>query len=701
VKYVSLFSGIEAASVAWEAPLGWQPLAFAEIDPFASAVLAYHWPHVPNYGDVSRIDGRQFRGIADIVVGGSPCFPKGTAVLTHTGFKDISEVAVGDEVLTHRNRWRPVTATMCHMSDTVTLKGHGHPGLALTPKHRLWATTTGRLWNNDRRSYDRTIAEPDWCEAQAMVGKYWSSPHTFPAEDVPSMIVGEREIGYDVESEDFFWFVGYWLGNGHAFAHKRSPAAETQERRTIAVSCAHAKSDQIAERLAHLPMTFCRSEERTATRFTNRCLAPYRWLTEHFGKGAAGKTLPGWAYGMKREYRAALLAGYLAADGCTIKNYQQITTVSKHLALGIKMLAQSLGYTVSLYFNERPPTHVIEGRTVNQRSWYQLRLWTTARSAFSTAEHTFGLVRESTTSRIIQPVYNITVEEDHSYVTDSIVVKNCQDVSVAGKRAGFRDETGAITRSGLFFEMARIVDEAQPRYWLLENVPGMLSSQKGEDFKTVLDMYEELGYIIDAEILDAQHFGVPQRRRRVFVLGERVEDLFAHAGTRPTLVLAQCLLELATATLTISRDMSKGKKKTDEIAKYSAEGIQRRLHLFDLQRRGGQLIDRHIGANTVLATADGALELIGDSAAGTPMSDDELLQIGHFALPLVTTVASATRTHPSYWTAAEAADDFLREYRNYGARQASGTLFDDVGGVRQWRDFERQAADTDDALRHP
>lgn len=72
MKYVSIFSGIEAATVAWQ-PLGWEPLAFSEIDPFPSTVLQHHYPNVPNLGDITKIDWRPYVGAADIVVGGSPC----------------------------------------------------------------------------------------------------------------------------------------------------------------------------------------------------------------------------------------------------------------------------------------------------------------------------------------------------------------------------------------------------------------------------------------------------------------------------------------------------------------------------------------------------------------------------------------------------------------------------------------------------
>ena len=75
IRYGSLCSGIEAASVAWE-PLGWQPAWFAEIEPFPCAVLSHHWPHVPNHGDMTKLVGRILSGAIeapDILVGGSPC----------------------------------------------------------------------------------------------------------------------------------------------------------------------------------------------------------------------------------------------------------------------------------------------------------------------------------------------------------------------------------------------------------------------------------------------------------------------------------------------------------------------------------------------------------------------------------------------------------------------------------------------------
>ena len=104
----------------------------------------------------------------------------------------------------------------------------------------------------------------------------------------------------------------------------------------------------------------------------------------------------------------------------------------------------------------------------------------------------------------------------------------CQDLSVAGKRAGL-----AGARSGLFWEIMRLVDELGPKWLILENVPGLLSSNGGRDLGVVLGALAERGYGFAYRVLDAQFFGVPQRRRRVFIVG-----CLGDSGRAPAEVLA-------------------------------------------------------------------------------------------------------------------------------------------------------------------
>lgn len=90
----------------------------------------------------------------------------------------------------------------------------------------------------------------------------------------------------------------------------------------------------------------------------------------------------------------------------------------------------------------------------------------------------------------------------------------CQSFSVAGLRGGMADDRGNLS-----LEFLRLADRARPRWLVWENVPGVLSSNGGRDFGSILGGMVKLGYGIAYRVLDAQHFGVPQRRRRVFVVG--------------------------------------------------------------------------------------------------------------------------------------------------------------------------------------
>jgi len=102
----------------------------------------------------------------------------------------------------------------------------------------------------------------------------------------------------------------------------------------------------------------------------------------------------------------------------------------------------------------------------------------------------------------------------------------CQDLSIAGLRRGL---DGA--RSGLFHEIIRLTDELKPQFLILENVGGLLSSQRGKDMGIVITTLVERGYGVCWRVLDSQNFGVPQRRRRIFI----VASLGDHR--RPTEIL--------------------------------------------------------------------------------------------------------------------------------------------------------------------
>ena len=93
-------------------------------------------------------------------------------------------------------------------------------------------------------------------------------------------------------------------------------------------------------------------------------------------------------------------------------------------------------------------------------------------------------------------------------------IQDNQTFSIAGSRGGFDDPRGT-----LFFELARLAEARHPKYWLAENVPGLLDHDGGRTFAAILREMEKLGYFVEWQVLNSADFGVPQARKRVYLIG--------------------------------------------------------------------------------------------------------------------------------------------------------------------------------------
>ena len=445
MKYVSIFSGIEAATVAWQ-PLGWEPLAFSEIDPFPSTVLQHHYPDIPNLGDITKIDWNPYKGQADLVVGGSPCFPAGTLILTSEHLKPIEEIKVGDMVLTHRNRWRRVTATGSKIADTIVLRGNGVSSLECTPNHPFYART--RVHRESGYGYEY---KQEWIPATDMVGRQWLNMNA-ATEPLP---VPALPDGVSL-TEPFLRLIGTWLSLGQS---------------------------------SSLP----------AFRFDSQSIN--RWVMKQFG--GKEKHIPSWVYGLSENLRISLLEGYFQRMDSV--RYAQPCS-GMQLLVGMKILAAGAGYRSSILYEENPSIH--------STGTYRIKFNTSPIDSDDFDDDGYwGRVNEKTVGRSNVLVYNLEVEDDHSYVAAGIAVHNCQSFSVAGKREGL---AGA---SGLMFEYIRAVRELRPRWFVWENVPEAFTSERGEAYRQLLSEMDALGYGLAWRVLDAQFFGVAQRRERVFLVG--------------------------------------------------------------------------------------------------------------------------------------------------------------------------------------
>ena len=364
-----------------------------------------------------------------------------------------------------------------------------------------------------------------------MAGKMWLNVNASLVNmKIPQFRMRGEESDFEYD-ESFFYFVGRWLGDGWVVATKRKNRGNSIQKR-VHVCCAHELADDLQARLDETGLHFCRTEEPTVTKFVCVSASLYDWLVSNFGKGADGKHLPPWVFGMPIEYREALFLGYIDSDGTPVKSGVRITSISKALTVGMKILAAGIGYTSSVvHVSNAREKCVIEGRTVNERPYFNQTYYSHSRSAVLCDSGFWGRVRKVLPGSRAVTVYNLEVEGDNSYTADGIAVHNCQSYSIAGLRQGLADPRGQ-----LMLEFLRACSELEPEWIVGENVPGLLSADGGRAFETFLNavaiLWPRGG--VAWRILDSQFVRVPdrdgdgritgwfgpvaQRRRRVFLV---------------------------------------------------------------------------------------------------------------------------------------------------------------------------------------
>ncbi|HCO3372374.1 Dam family site-specific DNA-(adenine-N6)-methyltransferase [Escherichia coli] len=558
--YGSVCSGIEAASIAWE-PLGMRPAWFAETEPFPSAVLAHRWPHVANLGDMTKLAIKVLAGeieSPDVLVGGTPCFTAGHMVLCKNGYKPIEDVCPGDYVVSHLGRLQQVKRVGSKIANTGLLNAVGQPlGIRTTNDHPFLAVRWKAQNTRKNGTYFKRelLSEPEWRAACDMPGYQWCALTNFniASPDICSRFLSEEQAMY---------LAGAYVGDGYI----RRWRGKSKKAVVFGINCQKLRKFhcRIPENIFSVA-----SEIRGSIKVTLNDTCYANWLNEHFGELSHAKRIPAWV--MSHPLRHVFLQGYLDTDGTPSgKAGFRINSVSPALAWGVAELSQTCGYVSSVSFIEVEPKKVIEERVVNQRNYYQVTICPQKLSRKSRLAHGMLLRTVKEFKSVgLDTVYNIEVEGDHSYILNGAVVHNCQAFSIAGLRGGLDDERGALTLK--YVELANAIDDKRaesflkPAVIVWENVPGVLSSADnafgcflaglaGEDApfepgdrpesgksnafwrwdgKTGCHApkWPQCGCIYGPQrkvawrILDAQYFGVAQRRRRVFVVASARTDL--------------------------------------------------------------------------------------------------------------------------------------------------------------------------------
>lgn len=635
--YGSVCSGIEAASIAWET-LGMRPAWFAEIEPFPSAVLALRWPHVANLGDMTKLAKKVLAGeieSPDVLVGGTPCFTAGHMVLCKNGYKPIEDVCPGDYVVSHLGRLQQVKRVGSKIANTGLLNAVGQPlGIRTTNDHPFLAVRWKAQNTRKNGTYFKRelLSEPEWRAACDMPGYQWCALTNFniASPDICSRFLSEEQAMY---------LAGAYVGDGYI----RRWRGKSKKAVVFGINCQKLRKFhcRIPENIFSVA-----SEIRGSIKVTLNDTCYANWLNEHFGELSHAKRIPAWV--MSHPLRHVFLQGYLDTDGTPSgKAGFRINSVSPALAWGVAGVSQTCGYVSSVSFIEVEPKKVIEDRVVNQRNYYQVTICPQKLSRKSRLAHGMLLRTVKEFKSVgLDTVYNIEVEGDHSYILNGAVVHNCQAFSIAGLRGGLDDERGALTLK--YVELANAIDDKRaesflkPTVTVWENVPGVLSSadnafgcflaglagedapfEPGErpesgksnafwrwDVKTGCHApkWPQCGCIYGPQrkvawrILDAQYFGVAQRRRRVFVV----------ASARTDLDPATVLFEFEGVRRDIAPSRGEGKETTRYTSNIAIRSCDDTNIVAMAHGQGGAEIKTDNSAPTLTCNHEAPIVLLGD-----------------------------------------------------------------------------------------
>lgn len=524
----SLFDGLGGWQIA-AVRANVTPLWSSEIEKFPLALTKVRFPDTKQLGDITKIDGSQIEPV-DILTMGSPCFVAGTKVYTVDGFRGIETLKIGDLVLSHNGEFHTVTDTMEHVDSVGTVKIMGAMPITCTDNHPFYCREVKRVRQGSK--YKRVLGEPIWVKAKDL------TPNHYIKYVIPSGTTSEI-------TEEEAWLMGRYTADGYINNTQRSGRPVGQKNHKTIFCVGKRKIDEFRKHLDQYHA--CIKNDRTVYK-AEIVDVRLMGLCSLCGRGALNKIVPDIIINAPKNIGEAFLDGYLSGDGYYVQstNGWSATTVSENLTLSIQMLVAKLYKTrCKAYRVEVSPTTVIEGRTVNQHTQYGIRFFKDHRRQDHCMIDETGMwipVKEGFKESNYQTVvYNIEVDGTHTYNVQGLAVHNCQNLSVSGNRKGLAGNESCLFREGIRIarEMRKATNGAYPRYLVWENVPGAFSTNKGADFRAVLEEITEAeipmprsgkwataGLVrspkctVGWRTLDAQYWGVAQRRRRIFLVAD-------------------------------------------------------------------------------------------------------------------------------------------------------------------------------------
>jgi DNA modification methylase len=373
-------------------PVGhWQQVASPAWKEYASPV----WWDINQSATLNRNGAREEQDEKHI------CLAEGTLVLTKRGYVPIETVIPGDdEVLTNSGEWHKVVAKKMtrQNAQVVRTRAHGVPLLITTPDHKIMAKH-----NHGKGKPAFYTLNEEWTEARSLENCY-----------VKSVTPPTIESGI---SEAEWWIIGRWLADGHIDARGHQ----------YFISVGAAKWNEFAEKakgfIGHTRKTGANCRQVGLVGLSENARA----VLKKCGHGASEKKLPYECISLNAKLSSVLLEGYLSGDGHFMKDGKiTASSVSRPLLLGIAIVAQKVHGRVASVYQGRPQRReAIEGRTVNCKQEWNLVVSPHYSFSEVTDERTAWKKVYEVLDAGKTDVWSIEVDEDHSYMAEGCIVKNC------------------------------------------------------------------------------------------------------------------------------------------------------------------------------------------------------------------------------------------------------------------------------------
>lgn len=343
----------------------------------------------------------------------SQFLPNDIMVATSEGYKKIEDIKLGDQVLTHKNRYQRVNAIKTQkQSNTVFLKVMGSPINQLPENQSVYVIEKLRVWDSSIRRYTLKYSEPKWIKAKELEkGKHLVGFATDPQLGNPLGITNEEAF-----------LLGRYVADGHIHDGKRAGRKNSYNNKVV-FSVGANKLEEFLCNVSTYNIGYTREGNVYKCYLINKRFKDLCYL---FGRGAVNKRVDGTILSSKKELQIAFLKGYWSGDGSFNGKEYRATTVSRELAYGIgRLIYNAFQLPYSVYFIERPKTTVIEGRTVNQRDAWDVmfRKEATMRQSVFKYNTLWNPIREIITGVSSgETAYRLSINEDRSYALNNLVV---------------------------------------------------------------------------------------------------------------------------------------------------------------------------------------------------------------------------------------------------------------------------------------